>query len=350
LNHEKIGGLGRDECPKVKMGSLEPLEFIVAAEDVGRLDLFLARRLARGGPSRSQIKAWIERGGVTVSGRMVTKAGTLLSVGDVVEVMAPAAAPVGLPPLELPLDIVYEDTSLIVLNKPAGLTMHPGAGNREHTLVNALIAHFRGGAAPELFSTEASGRPGIVHRLDRDTTGLVVVAKTTAALHALSRQFAARTVGRSYCALVLSTPRGLRAVNTADAGTIDRPIGRHPTKRTLMAIAAQGRRAVTHWRALERFAYGTLLEARLETGRTHQIRVHLESIGCPVIGDQTYGDFSALPPSLRRAAERFGRQALHAQTLEFDHPVTRARLSFSGPPPSDFMALLEAFRTGGMLV
>jgi len=245
------------------------------------------------------------------------------------------------------LEVLHEDESLLVINKPAGLTMHPGAGNRAHTLVNALVAHFGAGSTPELFSSGVTGRPGIVHRLDRDTTGLVVVAKTAHALHSLSRQFATRTVGRAYCALVLSTPRGLRAVNTVDGGTIDRPIGRHPTKRTLMAIAAEGRRAVTHWRVLERFAYGTLIEARLETGRTHQIRVHFDSLGCPVIGDKTYGDFSPLPQTLRRAAERFGRQALHAQVLEFDHPVSHKRLAFSGEPPSDFAALLEAFRTGG---
>lgn len=336
------------------------LSFSVGIDDPERLDRFLTDRIGAvpefQSLTRSQIKLLIERGGVSVNGVVVEKAGTPLKPGAAIVCTwsdAPASA---FAPYDTPLEILHEDDAVIVINKPASLTMHPGAGNRAHTLVNGLIAHFQrvtGGRAPELFEEAPLGaargadvRPGIVHRLDRDTTGVVVVAKTATALQHLSRQFAARTVGRAYLALVFSTPRGLRAVNTADGGTIDAPIGRHPTRRTEMAIVPGGRHAVTHWRVRERFPYGTLVEARLETGRTHQIRVHFNSIGCPVIGDRTYGDFSGLPLPLQRAAERLGRQALHAYKLEFDHPVTGARLTFEGAPPADLQTVLGIFRGG----
>lgn len=330
------------------------LALSVCPGDPERLDRFLTEKLGAlpelQSLTRSQIKLLIERGGVSVNGATVEKAGTPIKVGQEVVCTWRDPAASALLPFDTPLEVLFEDDVVIVLNKPASLTMHPGAGNRAETLVNALVAHFSraaGGGAPELFQPTPGGgevRPGIVHRLDRDTTGVVVVAKTTPALHHLSRQFAARTVGRAYLALVFSTPRGLRAVNTADTGTIDAPIGRHPTRRTEMAVVPGGRKAVTHWRVRERFPYGTLVEARLETGRTHQIRVHFNSIGCPVIGDQTYGDFSGLPLPLQRTAERFGRQALHAYMLEFEHPVSGKRLSFEGTPPADFTACIAAFR------
>jgi len=333
------------------------ISFSVGPDDPGRLDRFLTAKLGEiddfRSLTRSQIKLLIERGSVTVNGVSVEKAGAPLKPGAVVLCTWSDVPAVTLAPYETPLDIRYEDETVIVINKPASLTMHPGAGNRAETLVNALVAHFNRtakGGVPELFQGGAGDgpvRPGVVHRLDRDTTGLVVVAKTTAALHHLSRQFAARSVGRAYLALVFSTPRGLRAVNTADTGTIDAPIGRHPTRRTEMAIVPEGRRAVTHWQVRERFTYGTLVEARLETGRTHQIRVHFHSIGCPVIGDQTYGDFSGLPLPLQRSGERLGRQALHAFRLEFEHPVSGERLSFEGDPPADFQVCVAAFRSGG---
>jgi 23S rRNA pseudouridine1911/1915/1917 synthase len=187
-------------------------------------------------------------------------------------------------------------------------------------------------------------RPGIVHRLDKDTTGVVVVAKSTPVHAALSKQFADRTTERSYRALVYTTPRAKRVVQLQDHGEIAKPIGRHPTQRTLMTISEKGKPAVTQWRVVERFAYGTVVECRLQTGRTHQIRVHMDSIGCPVIGDATYGDFSNLPSQLREAAERFGRQALHAATLAFRHPISGEQLSFSAELPADFQSLLEFFR------
>jgi 23S rRNA pseudouridine1911/1915/1917 synthase len=334
--------------------SARSLYFTVAPGDSLRLDRFLTDKLGAtpdfSGMTRSQVKLLIEGGAVTVDGALVGKAGTALKPGCTVAVTGSPDDPTHLAPYAAPLTVLYEDEVLIVIDKPAGLTMHPGAGNRDQTLVNALVAHFQAASArptPELFNPEhqqAGLRPGVVHRLDRDTTGIVVVAKTTGALHHLSRQFAARTVGRGYLALVFSTPRGLRAVNTMDSGTIDAPIGRHPTRRTEMAITPEGRRAVTHWRVRERFAYGTLLEARLETGRTHQIRVHFTSIGCPLVGDRTYGELSGLPLGLQRAAERFGRQALHAYRLEFEHPTKGTRLAFESAIPADFESLLGAFR------
>jgi 23S rRNA pseudouridine1911/1915/1917 synthase len=172
---------------------------------------------------------------------------------------------------------------------------------------------------------------------------VVVVAKSTSVHAALSKQFAERTIERSYQALVFTTPRAKRAVQLAENGEVRAPIGRHPTQRTLMAVVERGRPAVTHWSVEQRFVYGTLLCCKLETGRTHQIRVHMHHIGSPVIGDPIYGDFSNLPLKLREAAERFGRQALHAASLTFTHPVTGDRLSFSSPYPADFAGLLAVF-------
>jgi 23S rRNA pseudouridine1911/1915/1917 synthase len=218
--------------------------------------------------------------------------------------------------------------------------MHPGAGNRDETLVNALVHRFG-----EQVVFLSSGRPGIVHRLDKDTSGVVVVARDVETLNALSAQFAARTVGRAYKALVFSTPRAQRQINLSDRGKVDAAIGRHPTKRTSMAVVKEGgKRAVTNWGVVERMPYGTLIVARLETGRTHQIRVHMNHIHSPVIGDLTYGDFSGLPHELRMNAQRFGRQALHAYRIEFEHPVTKERLSFESPLPEDFRKLIDEFR------
>jgi 23S rRNA pseudouridine1911/1915/1917 synthase len=248
-----------------------------------------------------------------------------------------------LEPFEFPLQILFEDADLLVINKPAGISMHPGAGNRAHTIANAVVQH----VGVKQRAVGEGDRPGIVHRLDKDTTGVVVIAKSTPVHAALAAQFAERSIDRSYRALVFTTPRAKRPVQSSDHGEISGPIGRHPTKRTLMAISAKGKEAVTEWKVLERFTYGTLLECRLQTGRTHQIRVHMESIGCPVIGDSTYGDFSNLPPQLREAAEAFGRQALHAATLSFTHPSSGERLSFTAPLPDDFQKLLDAFQAYG---
>jgi len=219
----------------------------------------------------------------------------------------------------LPLAIVHEDDAIIVVDKPAGLVVHPGSGHWEGTLANALLHH-----RPQL---AAVARAGIVHRLDKDTSGLLVVAKTPVAQTDLVRQLQARSVRREYLALahgVLS--RG---------GVVDAPIARHPVKRTSMAVVAAGKRAVTHYEVRERFADCTLLACRLETGRTHQIRVHLAALHHPLVGDQAYG---------RRRSIAFHRQALHAWRLGLVHPVTRATMGFESPLPADFASLLEALR------
>ncbi len=290
--------------------------------------------------SRSQVERWIEQGAVAVDGKVITKPAYKLEEGDSVNIDVPSERPTTLEPLDLPLEIAFEDQHLLVVNKPAGLSMHPGAGNTSTTLANAIVRH----VGHEQLRVGETDRPGIVHRLDKDTTGLVVVAKSTSVLAALSKQFSERSAGRTYRALLFSTPRGVRPIQRADAGEVNAPIGRHPTQRRLMAISEKGRLAVTTWRVIERFRYGTLMECKLQTGRTHQIRVHMQSIGCPVIGDRVYGDFSNLPQVLREAADQFGRQALHAATLSFTHPATNERLSFCAPLPADFERLLSVFR------
>jgi len=309
-----------------------------------RLDKVVVERLS---PllmcSRSQVERWIESGAVSVNGKPVTKPAWKVSDGDRIEVHALLEPATHLAPLEFPLEILYEDKHLIVINKPAGISMHPGAGNDAHTIANAVVHH----VGKKQLSVGESDRPGIVHRLDKDTTGVVVVAKSTPMHAALSRQFAERSVGRSYHALVYTTPRAVRAIQGGETGEVSAPIGRHPTKRKMMAIVEHGRPATTVWRVVERFPHGTLLECSLKTGRTHQIRVHMNSIGSPVIGDPVYGDFSNLPKPLAKASSAFGRQALHAATLAFTHPITNERLSFSAPLPNDFEELLRVFRNQG---
>jgi len=244
--------------------------------------------------------------------------------GDQIVVEIPPAHPVELRPEPIPLEIVYEDGDLLVVNKPAGLVVHPGAGRPTGTLVHALLAH-----CPDLPGIGGEVRPGIVHRLDKDTSGLLVVAKTDAALRSLQAQIQARRAGRDYLALV----HGAVAVGE---GTIDAPVGRHPRHRTRMAVVASGRRAVTRYRVVERFADATLLELRLQTGRTHQIRVHCASIGHPIVGDRVYGR-RPNPWGLRR-------QALHAFRLTFVHPTTGAEMSFVAPLPADIEAALGRLR------
>ncbi len=294
------------------------------------------------GVSRSQVERWIEEGLVSVNDKVISKPAFKVAAGDKVVVHLVERAPTRLSPLDLPLEILFEDAHLLVINKPAGLSMHPGAGNVTHTLANAVVHH----VGKRQLKVGSVDRPGIVHRLDKDTTGVVVVAKSTPVLNELSKQFAERSVGRSYSALVFSTPRANRPIQIQEEGEVVAPIGRHPTNRKLMAIAEHGRPATTRWRVVERFQYGTFLECNLKTGRTHQIRVHMNSIGCPVIGDPQYGDFSNLPRELRDASTEFGRQALHAATLSFTHPMTGERMSFTAKLPADFESLLGLFRRG----
>ena len=297
-----------------------PVALAVPAGHAGaRLDVALSRMLPQF--SRSRLARWIADGLVTVDGAAASPSRRVLGGERVI--LTPLAAPSERQcvPEAIPLAIVHEDDELLVIDKPAGLVVHPGAGNWTGTLLNALLAH-----APALRSIP---RAGIVHRLDKDTTGLLVVAKTLEAQTSLVRQLAARSVTREYLALAHG--------RVARGGTIDAPVGRHPQSRTRMAIVARGRHAVTHYEVAEHFGTAaTLLRCRLETGRTHQIRVHLQSAGHPLIGDPTYGGARHGPP--------FTRQALHAARLALVHPRSGARASWESPLPTDMQALIESLR------
>jgi 23S rRNA pseudouridine1911/1915/1917 synthase len=295
-----------------------------------RLDSALARLLPQ--HSRTRIKAWIEAGAVTVN-RAACKPRDRALAGSRVRVqMTPDEARPDVLPEPIALRLVHEDRDVLVIDKPAGLVVHPGAGNPRHTLQNALL-----GFDPSL---AALPRAGLIHRLDKDTSGLLVVARTPESQTSLSRQLEARTMAREYVAACVGVMTG--------GGTVDEPIGRHRGDRLRMAVRAAGRPAVTHYRVLERFRAHTYLSVKLETGRTHQIRLHLSHIGYPLIGDPVYGKRFGLPrgatPSLIEALRGFKRQALHAASLGFDHPRGGRRLILQSPVPPDFAQLLEMLR------
>ena len=289
--------------------------------------------------SRTQIARWMKEGRVTVDGREAAPKDDARP-GALVHIELPAPEPSVLAPEDIPLAIVHEDEHLLVVNKPAGMVVHPGAGNRAGTLVHALLAH-----APGIASVGGAGRPGIVHRLDKDTSGLLVVAKTPATYLRLVEAIARREVNREYLTIVWGEWRDL-------AGRIAEPVGRHPKDRKRMAVTPQGRVAATNYRVLQSFGWASYLECRLETGRTHQIRVHLSHVGHPVLGDATYGGGARrvlnLPEAARRLAreivETMPRQALHAARLAFSHPATGERLSLEAPLPADFSAALDRLR------
>ncbi|MCB0358409.1 MAG: RluA family pseudouridine synthase [Bdellovibrionales bacterium] len=286
--------------------------------------------------SRAKVQEWIRSGRVSLDGEVMTRPASRLPLGGRVRLLLPQEEPFRLEPdASIPLDIVYEDDVILVVNKQPGLVVHPGAGVKEKTLVHALRAHLG-----ESFSAVgAPSRPGLVHRLDKDTSGLLVVAKTSRALQHLVDQFHARTVRRQYLALVGRMPRG--------SGTIEGPIGRHPKNRKMMAVVPEGGKpAVTHWMAEEALRWGFLLRVSLESGRTHQIRVHLLAAGAPVLGDPVYGSpqTSGVPASLFGVLRRFGRQALHAADLELIHPVSGELCRWSAPLPSDMVELLMVLR------
>jgi 23S rRNA pseudouridine1911/1915/1917 synthase len=307
--------------PPASTGPL--LSACIPPESAGmRLDLALARLFSA--YSRSRLQQWIKAGRVTLDGRHA-QARDKVWGGERVQIQADAqdGDAVGDAPQAIPLQIRFEDDALLVIDKPAGLVVHPGSGNRDGTLLNALLHH-----APAL---AALPRAGIVHRLDKDTSGLLVVAKTLEAQTSLTRQLQARTVKRDYLALVTGSPPA--------TGSVQAPIGRHPTVRTRMAVVASGRAATTHYRTLARGSGWALLECSLETGRTHQIRVHLHSIGHPLIGDPVYGARVGRAP-LPNAARAFRRQALHAARLALTHPVTGERLSWESALPDDMARLL----------
>ena len=316
---------------------------IADAEAGSRLDRVLAGRIAT--VSRSHLKALILAGQVKIAARTIRDPAAPVKSGDVVTVTWPAPEPASPKGETIPLNIVYEDEAIIVIDKPKGLVVHPAAGHASGTLVNALIAH----CGASLSGIGGVKRPGIVHRLDKDTTGLMVVAKTDKAHRALSRQFAEKTEGplrRGYLAFAWGAP-------DRPKGTIEAPIGRHPHARDKQAVRESGRPAITHWQVLESFAgsdgklVASLLACTLETGRTHQIRVHLAHIGHPILGDATYGTgfrtkASRLGPMARAALEALERQALHAYLLRLQHPGTSDILEFQSELPGDLRCLRDA--------
>ncbi|USI73106.1 RluA family pseudouridine synthase [Sphingomonas morindae] len=306
---------------------------VIAAEADGwRLD----RALAAAVPSlsRERLKALISSGAVTLNGSATRDPASKARAGDSFLVAVPEPAPADAQAQDIPLVIAYEDAHLIVVDKPAGLVVHPAAGNLDGTLVNALLHHCRGA----LSGIGGVARPGIVHRIDKDTSGLIVAAKHDKAHEGLAAQFARHSIERRYLALVAGVP--LR-----DAGTVDAPLARSAQDRKKMAIVADGRgkRAVTHWRVLERLRDAALVECRLETGRTHQVRVHMASIGHGLLGDPVYGRAGGRHQGLLKALN-FTRQALHATVLGFEHPVTSAAMSLRSTIPHDMQDLFTALR------
>jgi 23S rRNA pseudouridine1911/1915/1917 synthase len=300
------------------------------ADAGARLDAFLAARVA--GFSRTRLKQAIEDGDVLVAGR-AAKPSYKLRAGDAVELETPAPPASNFTPEDIPLNIVFEDDSLIVIDKPAGLVVHPAAGVPTGTLANALAFHFA-----QLSASAGATRPGIVHRLDRDTSGLMVVAKTESAHEHLADQFRAREVFKSYVALVHGRVKG-------ESGRVEEPIARDPRQRTRMAVVRGGRPALSLYhvrRAYERF---TLLDVQIKTGRTHQIRVHLAHLKHPVVGDKVYNggrDATVGDVRVRAAIRAMGRQFLHAARLGFRHPLTGAPLSFDAALPAELSRMLEA--------
>jgi 23S rRNA pseudouridine1911/1915/1917 synthase len=285
-----------------------------------RLDAWLAA--AHPEISRSRWKQLIEAGRVSLNGAPVLKTNTALAPGDELRCDLPDPEPVGLVATDIPLAILYEDSDLIVLNKPAGLVVHPAPGHAADTLVNALLHH-----CADLQGIGGELRPGIVHRLDKDTSGVLVVAKSEQAHAALVAQFAAHSIRKEYLALAWGTPK-------KPSGTVDLPVGRHPVHRQKMAVTEKGRSAVTHYEVLAAGPLASLLRVRIETGRTHQIRVHLAHLGHPVVGDATYGRARhGLPDDLS-----IPRQMLHAHVLQIAHPRDGRPLTFTAPPPADFLA------------
>jgi len=330
------------------MTALNSHQVVVSADEADdRIDRLLASRTEL---SRTRLKALILDGAVAIGERTISDPGYRVNAGDAITVTVPEPEPAAPTGENIPLDIVFEDDEIVVLNKPAGLVVHPAAGHATGTLVNALIAH----CGDSLSGIGGVKRPGIVHRLDKDTTGLMVVAKTDQAHQALAAQFAdhGRTgpLERGYWAFVWGAP-------TRAKGTIDAPIDRHPKSRDKMAVRASGRSAITHWQVLERYAgadgkpIASLIACRLETGRTHQIRVHLEQAGHPLLGDKVYGTgfktkAKQLPPPAREALEALGRQALHAYLLTIEHPKTRKRLEFRSELPAGLVRLHHALTVG----
>jgi len=300
-----------------------------------RLDQFLSETNLK--LSRSQAKNLVQKHLIFLN-QKTAKPSAHVKTGDIVSGTLPEPEPLSLKPEPLPLTILYEDSSIIVVDKSSGMVVHPAYGNRSGTLVNALLYHCK-----DLAGINGVLRPGIVHRLDKDTSGVMVVAKDDEAYHHLAKQFKNRTVKKVYCTIVYG-------MVSRDEGLIDSDIGRHPSERKRMSTRTKkGRPAVTRWKKVEEFDGATLLEIFPQTGRTHQIRVHLSSIGHPILGDPLYGrkgrPGTIHDPVLRECVKRLNRQALHAQRLEFTHPRTGERVQFVSPMPRDMEEVLEWLRS-----
>ncbi len=306
------------------MGTANNYNFVIGQDAAGeRLDSVLASLLEE--VSRSYVQKLIEGGGVFVDGKPALKKNIKLAPGSMINLTIPAAKPCEAEPQDIPLDVVYEDEDLIVVNKPKGMVVHPAAGNADGTLVNALLFH-----CGKLSSINGVERPGIVHRIDKDTSGLLVCAKSDAAHRGLSQQLAEHSVTRMYRAVVYYRLR-------EEQGTVEGPIGRDPKNRLRMAVVEGGKPAVTHYRLVESFNGFSMITARLETGRTHQIRVHMAYINHPLLGDTVYGP----------AKQPFGlkSQVLHAEILGFVHPVSGQYMEFSAEPPKEFKDVIEKLRS-----
>ena len=313
------------------MGGIQTIDVRLEPAHAGwRLD----RALAAAVPtlSRERLKALIRSGAVEAEGRSIRDPAMKVRGQEALRVAVPEPRPAHNEPQDIPLTIVFEDEHLLVVDKPAGLVVHPAAGNFDGTLVNALLHHCAG----KLSGIGGVARPGIVHRIDKDTSGLLVVAKTDVAHEGLARQFAAHSIDRRYLAVVSGVPK-------ASEGLVDAPLARSAANRKKIAIVegSRGKRAVTHWKRLKLLKDSALVECRLETGRTHQVRVHMASLGHPLLGDPVYGRSGKTHSKLLKELN-FHRQALHAAELGFTHPVTKGRLSFTSPMPSDMQELLSA--------
>lgn len=296
--------------------------FTVSINDAGkRVDTYLSEHIPF--LTRSAVQNLIEQGSVKLSSGKTLKKNYKLTADEVIQIQIPEAQPTALTPQNIPLDIVYEDDDIIVVNKERGMVVHPAAGNWDGTLVNALMFH----CGNRLSGINGEIRPGIVHRIDKDTSGLLVVAKNDFAHQSLAEQIAAHTAAREYQAVVVGGPK-------TDCGTVNQPIGRHKTDRKRMAVTPEGRPAITHYQVMTRYRGYTQMAFQLETGRTHQIRVHMAFIGHPIVGDPLYG--------LKK--DRFSGldgQCLHAFRLSFDHPRTGERMSFDTPLPIYFTQVLD---------
>ncbi|WP_417118137.1 RluA family pseudouridine synthase [Nodularia spumigena] len=301
--------------------------FNLQVEETGeRLDRYLSENLPN--LSRSRIQQLIEQGNVHLNEQICTTKKINVKTGDRITLEIPEVQPLEVQAEDIPLDILYEDDHILILNKPAGLVVHPAPGHPDGTLVNALLAH-----CPNLPGIGGVQRPGIVHRLDKDTTGAIAIAKTDIAYHSLQAQLQAKTARREYLGVVYGAPK-------TENGIIDEPIGRHPQDRKKMAVVPiekGGRNAVTHWQILERLGNQTLVLFQLETGRTHQIRVHSAKIGHPIVGDPIYSSAHSVGVNLRG-------QALHAWRLKLQHPVSGDLIEVTAPPPQTFTTLLEILR------